>query len=101
LASVQLTPRIVALVFANRSLKWVLSIFTFAYTYTIAASGRIGDTAPQLPVAYAIFCNLACIAIFLWFGQWLGSTLRPIAVLPGVADEGRSVVDTASMAPQT
>ena len=60
-----------------------LRIFTFAYTYTIAASGRIDDTTPQLPVAFAIFCNLACIAIFFWFGQWLGESLRPIAVLQG------------------
>jgi uncharacterized membrane protein len=94
LASAQLTPRIIALVFADRRLKWVLSIFTFAYTYTIAASGRIVDTTPQLPVAFAIFCNLACIAIFFWFVQWLGGSLRPIAVLQGVAEEGRAVVES-------
>jgi uncharacterized membrane protein len=94
LASAQLTPRIISLVFADRRLKWVLSIFTFAYTYTIAASGRIEDTVPQLPVAFAIFCNLTCIAIFFWFGQGLGSSLRPIAVLQSVADEGRSVVES-------
>ena len=94
LASAQLTPRIIAMVFANRSLKWVLSIFTFAYAYTIAASGRIENTTPQLPVAFAIGCNLACIAIFFWFGQWLGSSLRPITVLRTVADEGRAVVES-------
>ena len=94
LASAQLTPRIIALVFADRRLKWVLSIFTFAYTYTIAASGRIEDTTPQLPVAFAIVCNLACIAIFFWFVQWLGGSLRPIAVLQSVAEEGRAVVES-------
>ncbi len=94
LASAQLTPRIIAMVFANRSLKWVLSIFTFAYAYTIAASGRIENTTPQLPVAFAILCNLACIAIFFWFVQWLGSSLRPIAVLRAVADQGRAVVES-------
>jgi uncharacterized membrane protein len=99
LASSQLTPRIIALVFADRRLKWVLSIFTFAYTYTIAVSGRVEDTVPQLPVALAIFCNLICIALFFWFGQWLGSALRPISVLQGVADEGRSVVLSVYPAP--
>ncbi|HLN31358.1 MAG TPA: DUF2254 domain-containing protein [Gemmataceae bacterium] len=94
LASAQLTPRIIATAFANRRLQWVLGIFTFAYAYTIAASGRIEDTTPQLPVAFAIFCNLLCIAIFFWFGQWLGFSLRPIAVLQGVADEGRAVVES-------
>lgn len=94
LASAQLTPRLIALVFGNRSLKCVLSIFTFAYTYTIAVSGRIVDATPQLPVAFAILCNLACISMFFWFGQWLGSSLRPIAVLQAVADAGLAVVES-------
>jgi uncharacterized membrane protein len=46
-----------------------------------------------LPVAFAIFCNLVCIAIFFWFVQWLGESLRPIAVLQVVAEEGRAVVE--------
>ncbi len=94
LASAQLTPRIIAMVFADRRLHWVLSTFTFAYTYTIAASGRVNETTPQLSVAFAIFCNLACIVIFFWFVQWLGESLRPIAVLQGVAREGRAVVES-------
>jgi uncharacterized membrane protein len=93
LASAQLTPRIIAVVFAHRVLKWVLCVFTFAYTYTIAISGRIDDTTPQLPVAFAVVMNLACIAVFFWFGQWLGASLRPIAVLHRVAELGRSVVE--------
>jgi len=47
LASAQLAPRIIATVFADRRLDWVPSIFTFAYTYTIAPSGRIDDTTPM------------------------------------------------------
>jgi uncharacterized membrane protein len=82
------------MVFVDRRLKWVLSFFTFAYTYTIAASGRIEDTAPQLPVAFAIVCNLASLAIFFWYAQWLGSSMRPIAVLEAVAGEGRAVVES-------
>jgi uncharacterized membrane protein len=82
------------MVFADRRLKWVLSIFTFSYAYTIAAEGRIEATVPELPVAFAICCNLACIAIFFWFAQWLGSSVRPIAVLQTVADEGRTVVES-------
>jgi uncharacterized membrane protein len=93
LASAQLTPRIIVRVFAFRRLKWVLGFFTFSYVYTIAVSGRIEDAAPQLPVAVAILCNLACSAIFFWFAQVLGASLRPISVLQGVAEEGRGVVE--------
>lgn len=99
LASAQLTPRIIARVFSDDRLKWVLSIFAFSYTYTIAASGRIEDAVPQLPVAFAIFCNLGCIAIFFWFVQWLGESLRPIAVLQNVAEEGRAVVESVYSEP--
>ena len=94
LASAQLTPRVIARVFADVRLRWVLSILTFAYTYTIAVSGRIEDTVPQLPVTVAIYCNLACIALFFWFTQWLGGSLRPIAMLQSVAEEGRAVVES-------
>ena len=94
LASAQLTPPVVAMVFADHRLKWVLSTFTFAFAYTIAASGRIAETTPQLPVAFAIACNLACIAIFFWFVQWLASSLRPVGVLQSVADEGHDVIES-------
>ena len=80
--------------FADRRLKWVLSVFTFAYTYTIAASARIEETTPQLTIAVAIGCNLACLAGFFRFVQWLGGSLRPIAVLHRVAEEGRRVVES-------
>lgn len=93
LASAQLTPRIIVRVFAARGLRWVLGIFTFSYTFTIAVSGRIEDATPQLSVAFAVLCNLACLAIFFWFAQVLGSSLRPISVLQGVSEEGRRVVE--------
>ena len=94
LASAQLSPRIISSVFAERRLKWVLSSYTFTYTYTIATSGRIEDSMLQLPVAFAIFCNLACLGAFFWFVQWLGGSLRPIAVLQSVAEKGRAVVES-------
>lgn len=48
----------------------------------------------QLPVAFAIACNLVSLGIFFWFVQWLGGSLRPIAVLQRVAEEGRAVVES-------
>ena len=94
LASAQLTPRVIAMAFADRKFKWVLAAFTFAYAYTIAAAGRIGDATPQLPVALAIMLNLACIALFFWFVQALGGSLRPIMMLSKVAGEGLAVIES-------
>lgn len=99
LASAQLTPRVIAMAFASWNIRWVLSLFTFAYTFTIAAAGRIEIATPQLSVALAIVLNLACIAIFFWFVQDLGCSLRPISVLVAVAREGRGVIE--SVYPQT
>src|SRR5688572_17232292 len=93
LASAQLTPRVIAKVLAGRALKAVLCAFTFGYTYTIAVAGRIDDATPNLPVAFAIVLNLASIALFFWFAQKLGISLRPIAVLVDVAREGRTVIE--------
>jgi len=93
LASAQLTPRIIATVFAEPRLKWVLGSFTFAYVYTISVSGRIAAPPAQLPIATAIVCNLACIAVFFWFVHFLGNSLRPIAMLQVVARSGRDVVE--------
>jgi hypothetical protein len=42
-----------------------------------------------MTLAFAIVCNLACIAIFFGFVQWLGGSLWRIAVPQRVAEEGR------------
>ena len=94
LASAQLTPRVIAMAFSDRKFKWVLAAFTFTYAYTIAAAGRVEDVTPQLPVALAITLNLACIALFFWFVQALGGSLRPIMVLSRVAGEGLAVIES-------
>jgi len=91
LASAQMTPRIIALVFRNPKVKFVLALFTFSYAYTIAVSGRIDQSAPQLSVTFAIMCNLACIAVFFWFVAWVAEGLRPISVLRDVSEQGRRV----------
>jgi len=94
LASAQLTPRVIAMAFSDRKFKWVLAAFTFTYAYTIAAAGRVENVTPQLPVALAIMLNLACIALFFWFVQALGGSLRPIMVLSRVAGEGLTVIES-------
>ena len=93
LASAQLTPRVIAMAFSNRKVKWVLGAFTFAYTYTVAAAGRIDEHVPQLPVALAIALNIGSIALFFWFAQELGSSLRPISILVRIARHGLALIE--------
>src|SRR5262245_1907667 len=47
LASGQLTPRVIALVLSQRGVKFTLGALTFAYTYTLAALGRVEGLVPD------------------------------------------------------
>lgn len=93
LASGQLTPRVIALVFAMPLLRGTLGAFTFTYAYTLGALGRVEDRVPDLHVGVAVLLNLGCIVLFFWFVQRLSGGLRPSAMMQLVADRGRRVIE--------
>jgi uncharacterized membrane protein len=92
LASGQMTPRVIALVFALPWVRGALAAFTFAFAYTVAALGRVGDRVPDLHVGVAVFLNLACTVGFFLFVQKLAAGLRPSTIMRVVADRGREVI---------
>lgn len=92
LASGQMTPRIVALVFAMRWLKVTLGAFTFTFAYTLGALARVEDRTPDLHVGVAVLLNLACIVVFFLFVQRLSAGLRPSTMARAVADRTRDVI---------
>ena len=94
MASGQLTPRIIAVALANRLSKITLGVFAFSYTFALGALGRIEGRVPQTSVCVAIVANLASIGFFFWFIQKLAWSLRPVAMLRSVAEEGRLVIDS-------
>jgi uncharacterized membrane protein len=93
LASGQLTPRIIAMVFAMPGVKVALGLFTFTYAYTLSALGRVEDRVPDLHVGVAVLLNLLCIVVFFLFVQRLSSGLRPSTMMRLVADRGREVIE--------
>jgi uncharacterized membrane protein len=93
LASGQLTPRVIALVFAMPWVKFALGIFTFTYAYTLSALGRVEDRVPDLHVGAAVLLNLVCVVVFFLFVQRLSSGLRPSTMMRLVADRGRGVIE--------
>src|SRR5215831_7309560 len=95
LASGQLTPRIIALVYSLRRVKISVGVFVFAYTFTLGVLARIEqEYVPQLSVFLAIFGTLTSIIIFFWFVQQIGMSLRPVAILEGLWEQGREVIDS-------
>lgn len=92
-ASVQLTPRIVGIVFQSGLARTALGVFAFSYTFNLATVARVQDTVPQLSVSVAVLTNLVSIAVFFFFAQQLVTTLRPNNILTFVAQEGLTVLD--------
>jgi len=94
IASGQLTPRIISLVFARPVLRVSVGIFVFAYTFTLSALGRIETVrVPELLVMVAVLLTLVSIAVFFWFVQQLGTGLRPVFILQSLWETARAVVE--------
>jgi uncharacterized membrane protein len=92
-ASGTLTPRIIASVFQDPPMRRSVGLFVFAFTYGVAALGRIESRTPQLPVLVAIALSLASIAVFLYLVDHLGRQLRPVTVVTNIGREGTAVID--------
>lgn len=92
LASAQLTPRIIALVYRNMVRKLSISLFAFTFTFSVAVLVRIEDNVPLLTGYFAAFGFLINLALFLHFIDNMGKTLRPSAALRKVALASRDVI---------
>lgn len=92
LASAQLTPRLIALIYRNRVRKLSISLFVFTFTFSVAALVRIQDRVPLLTSYVAAYGFLLNLAFFLYFIDDMGKTLRPSAVVRTVALAGREVI---------
>src|SRR5262245_47142449 len=93
LASSQLTPRIIAIVFRDSVTRFSLAVFVFTFTFALAALVRVTTTAPTLTSAVAAYRCLASLVVFLYLIDHVGKALRPSGALRSVAVLGRAVVD--------
>src|ERR1043165_8511484 len=92
LASAQLTPRIVLLVYRSRMRKFCISAFVFTFTFSVSALVRIQSSVPLLTSYFAAYGFLINLALFLYFVDEMGKALRPSAALQKVGYAGRKVV---------
>ncbi|PWT89700.1 MAG: DUF2254 domain-containing protein [Blastocatellia bacterium] len=89
LASAQLTPRIIAFVYRSRVRKISLTVFAFTFTFSVGALVRIEDRVPLLTSYVGAYGFLINLALFLYFIDSVGKTVRPSAALTMVALAGR------------
>src|SRR6185369_12538320 len=94
LASAQLTPRIILLVYRSRIRKLCISAFVFTFTFSVAALVRIESTVPLLTSYVAAYGFLLNLALFLYFIDSMGKTLRPSSALQAVGLAGREVIQS-------
>jgi uncharacterized membrane protein len=93
LASSQLTPRIIAIVFKDPVTKYSLTAFVFSFTISLALLVRIGTFVPVITGRVAAYSFMASLVIFLLLIDHLGKALRPSGVLRSVATLGREVIE--------
>lgn len=93
LASAQLTPRIIAIVFKDPGTKFSLTVFVFTFTFSLAVLVRINVSVPMLTTRLAAYSCLASLGVFLYLIDHVGKALRPSGALRTVALLGREVIE--------
>jgi uncharacterized membrane protein len=94
LASAQLTPRIIAIVFRDPITRLSLTLFVFTFTFSLSTLVRITDTVPMLTAQCAAYSSLASLAVFLYLIDHVGRVLRPSGALRVVGRLGYGVIET-------
>jgi uncharacterized membrane protein len=94
LASAQLTPRIIALVFRSAVTKFSLTAFAFTFTFSLAALVRIKTVVPPLTAHVAAYSCLLSLCLFFYLIDQLGKFLRPSGTLRTVSRLGHRVIES-------
>lgn len=92
LASAQLTPRIIAMVYRNPYQKSAFALFLFTFTFSCSVLARIDESAPRLATQVAAYGFLLNLALFILFIDNVGKMLRPSSAVRAVALSGRNVI---------
>jgi uncharacterized membrane protein len=93
LASAQLTPRVIGLVFNDRGTRWALTLFVFTFTFTLAVLVRSEKSVPLLTTELAAYGSLLSLAVFLFLIDHVGKYLRPTGAVRRLALQGREIIE--------
>ena len=94
LASAQLTPRIIGVVFRDRVTRCAMTLFAFTFTFTLAVLIRIQASVPAITPYFAAYLCLLSVAVFLFLIDHVGKKLRPSGALKAVARLGHEVIQS-------
>lgn len=94
LASAQLTPRVIARAFNDRSVRIAAIVLVFFYTLALFVLANVKETVPQLSLAVCAYGSLLCIAVFLYLVDRVGKLVRPVNVLTSIGREARLLIES-------
>ncbi len=94
LASAQMTPRIIGVLFRDSITKVTLAMFVFTFAFAISALIRIGASVPLLTGEITGYSSAACIGLFLFLIDHVGNMLRPSGALHSVTSQAHHVIES-------
>src|SRR5215813_8839864 len=92
LASAQLTPRIIAMIYRDPFRKVALALFVYTFTFSVAVLVRIEDRVPLIAGYVAAYGFLVNLALFLLFIDGMGKALRPSSAFRLLGLAARDVI---------
>lgn len=93
LASAQLTPRIIGLMFRDPVMKSTLTVFTFTFTYGMTTLVRVNGATPHLATRIAAYGFMISLCLFLYLVGHIGTVLKAHGALRNVGRVGRDVIE--------
>src|SRR5438132_8393228 len=94
LASAQLTPRVIGVLFRDPITKLTLSMFVFTFTFAMSALIRIESVVPVLSTVIAAYSSAVCLGLFLYLIDRVSRNLRPSGALHSVASQAHQVIES-------
>jgi uncharacterized membrane protein len=92
LASAQLTPRVIGLVFRDRLMKGAMTLFVFSFTFTLATLLRVDKEAHALTSTVAAWLSVGSLGVFLFLIDHVGRSLRPSGIVRRVTRAAHGVI---------
>jgi uncharacterized membrane protein len=95
LASAQLSPRVISIVFRGPVTTAALVTFVYTFTLTLAALVEVKESVPFLTSRVAGYSSLVSLGVFLFLVDHVAKVLRPAGALWSVAELGWRIVESS------
>ncbi len=93
IASAQLTPRVIATLLRDNTIRLVVALFVLAFTFDVGVTARTQERVPYILVTVALLLSIASIAAFLYLIDYAARLLRPVSIVWRLGEAGLAVIE--------